>query len=77
MMCGCKLIYGSSNDNGKKEKDRIEEIVYCPLHAAAPMLFDALRECERYISSLTIIEAKVKCHDEILRNSREAIAAVI
>lgn len=41
--CGCEVL-----EHGLRITEQEYEIKYCPLHASAPALRDALEECKEY-----------------------------
>ena len=43
--CGCKIVYGHKLHDVGLLTDTVT-ISYCPLHAAAPLLLEALKEME-------------------------------
>jgi hypothetical protein len=76
MTCRCKVRL-TSDQNSRAEIKPADEILHCPLHSAAPLLVEALKECERYIWSLPRMEETDNRRDAILRKCRELIAAVM
>ena len=64
--CGCKIVYGHKLHDVGLLTDTVT-ISYCPLHAAAPLLLEALKAMHEWLNDDWPLDgARVMDHDVIL-----------